>query len=118
MSAEEKRELDDYCAEKVMDWWRGIDADGNVVWYGKNRFMLKRSEWEPTVDDADAMAVLRKCAEKCTVTVECGINVNNDWQAMVARLNQEGKKTVEDFCTCAPTLPLAICLFAKKLYGG
>ncbi len=78
--------------------------------------------WFPVCDydtnPADAMAVLKKCAEKCTVTVEFTAKNNlGNPQWMVARLESTGLKTVEDLCQCQPTLEAAICAFALKLFS-
>lgn len=52
-----------------------------------------------------------------TVTVEFGKNQLGANQFMVARLTDYDGEYAEDNCKCAPTLPLAIALFAKQMFG-
>ena len=117
----ELRDLDLWIAEHVMAYTRGHPGGcAKEYWQPPPyKFGVIPVEKVPkfTTNPADAMAVLEKCAEKCTVTIECAKNASGDWQAMVSRLNQEGRKTVEDFCKVADTLPLAICLFSKKIFA-
>lgn len=66
-------------------------------------------------ESAEAMMLLEKCAEECTVTIERGSG-GGSW--MVARLNQHGDgEYVEDFCKCDFSLPVAIANFAKQLFS-
>jgi hypothetical protein len=60
-----------------------------------------------TTDPAAAMAVLEKCAEKCCLTMEMIYYDGPHWRIYVEDI---------DGAAYAPTLPLAIALFAKKLY--
>lgn len=105
---QELRELDAWIAEHVMGykqddrnhkrWW--IDGETTVT-------------FRPTTESRDAFAVLEKCAEQCTVTVESS---GKHWT--VCRLNLEGSGDyVEDFCKCDVTLPFAIARFARKLFA-
>jgi hypothetical protein len=62
-----------------------------------------------TTDSVASMELLKKCAEIVTVTV--GVEMN---RGIVARINDETGH--QDYCKCAPTLELSICLFAKQLF--
>lgn len=80
-----------------------------------------KMEWDfphYTTDPAAAMMVFEKCGELCTVTIECSKNTLGEMQWMVSKLsgNHRNDLMVEEWCKCAPTLPLAICLFSKQLF--
>lgn len=71
-----------------------------------------------STDPAAAMEVLKKCAEKCTITVEFGTTAFGATACMVAKLiDHDDGSYVEDFCKTEATLELAICLFAKQLFS-
>lgn len=101
MSAKEQMELDKFCGEKVMGWLT------HENWWLNEEGEAERtiSSWNPTTNDADAMAVLKVCAIKCTVLIT-GTKAG-EWLVSGAGLGAE-----------APTLPEAIGLFSKKLHGG
>ena len=114
MSAEELRELDRFCASAVMKWKKRPDKstrglrhgeydivyDGILIWTGMR--------FAPTTNDADAMAVLMKCVQKLPLHIEISHNGTN-W--FVSRPDED-----EESYVLADTLPLAICLFAKRLF--
>ena len=94
----ELRELDLFCAEKVMGW-TAMPGYRNV----------KAEAFHPTTNDADAMAVFRKCGEKYYGSIAIHFE-NGEWSVGQA---YEGPNAIK---AKGPTLPLAICLFAKRLF--
>jgi hypothetical protein len=138
MTEQELRELDAWIAEHVMGYkwflfhhdesltrqpyfllsqpstWQ-VRHGGTLVEQGPKPTEEKDlgSVYKYTTDPAYAMEVLKKCAEKWIVTVELGKDGSGQSYAWVARLNLG----TEDNFKCAPTLELAICLFAKQLFA-
>ena len=116
MSDKELRELNAWIAERMMEVkcaheWQRISKRkckclkcGYIQWNGS-----ANSCADYTIDPAAAMQVLEKCAEKCTVqiTKECGPYPIINSLVSGSGLGEE-----------APTLPLAICLFAKQLFSN
>ena len=123
----ELRELDAWIAEHVMGWRRvqsaeshrteeivsRVEGDGlcsfNEPWQPQpgGVFFQQWRYFIPTTDPAAAMMVLEKCAKKQAVNVWYS-TVHKQWAA------------ADSGCfhtQYAETLPLAICMFAKKLYG-
>lgn len=108
MTTTELRALDLEMAEKVMGWkpigdqgsalypefryWRSGNGD---VWYGLLKF-------QPTVQPADAMMVLKKLMEKCWILL--GKTSDGYW-AQEHEAGTEGK---------GPTIEIAICLLARE----
>ena len=100
MDQKQQLELDAWIAEHVMGW--------------KESDIIKRPAMIPSFcsDPAAAMVVLKKCAEKCGINgivIEPPVGgVLTDW-------------FVAQNCTAmiyhAPTIELAICLFAKGLFS-
>jgi len=129
MSEKERKKLEQDVAFGVMGYqrWRRDcmhAAEGRTFW-NPNTSTRHRwlddigplaEPWSPTTDPAAAMEVMKKCAEKCTVTAECDAS-KAQW--LVAKLEDEwrGYGVVEANCKVAPTLELAICLFAKQLFS-
>lgn len=115
----ELRELDLFCAIKVFGYtkcrtgFRLNASDGRTYYDGASLLWwaddcgAQSACWSPTTDPAAAMAVLEKCAEK-TESSEClylGI-VGKEWVVGLESMQIEA---------VARTLPMAICLFAKKI---
>jgi hypothetical protein len=128
MTDKELRELDAWIACNLFGWepeTRKMYAGSkNVAGYGRNKHLHPghpERDFTPctlmiphySTDPAAAMEVLKKCAEKWIVTVELGKDGSGQSYVWVARLNLG----TEDNFKCAPTLELAICLFAKQLFG-
>lgn len=128
---EQIAELDAWIAEHVMGWrWLLITATdklGSDQWYQlihpdekwPNRWQIQQVDgpdgkhpdytdlscFKPTTDPAAAMQVLEKCvAARKNIHIKWGDRCYCVWDGW--------------FEAFAPTLPLAICLFAKKLYGN
>lgn len=119
---DELRELDVFCAEKVMGWqlvnyntgceaacyaeamnndgwtWSGDYGDGEA-W-----------QWKPTTDSACAMRVFEKCIRKCGEVMICFNGMYSVHGCLSGQIRPVYGQHAE-------TLPLAICEFAKKLYG-
>lgn len=125
MNEKQLRELDSWIAEHAMGW-----RDFKVGIYGAGA-----PEREPsihgtpptrksgvfsvpnyTTDRAAAMAVLEKCSafdQKVKVCIQQ--DSPSDWR--VCRLYWQDYRPIEDWYSHAETLPLAICIFAKKLFS-
>lgn len=106
MTEKELRELDAFCAEHVMEYSAGIDADGNDVWYYDQGKSILMELWQPTVAPEDAMEVLKRCMVKTRTTLSTDTFEGN------AVYNHE-----RDTVGTAETLELAIVLFAKKIFS-
>jgi hypothetical protein len=126
MTTQELRELDAWIAEHVMGWKKvGLLAD-----FTKGTFICNTSAdclaedwkkdgrtatWKPTTDSAAAMEVLKMCAEKCCVKMrhqDLGL-----WCVWQHQFTGEMEGALDNPEGNATTLELAICLFAKKLFG-
>lgn len=129
MSAEERRELVVFITERVMGLTRRPETAQRALLPGEydivfeNRILLHTSRvFDPITNDADAMAVLKVCAEKRTrewdqyrpdatlVISSPRPEWNNKWIIMS---DAEGTITA-----ASDTFPEAIGLFARKLHGG
>lgn len=123
LTPEQKRELDCWIAENVMGLVSvGKDAEMRERWLTKEiNAVINRISYDElrrhylyavpkfTTSPADAMAVLQVCSKKVPLHLEVGCS-GEHW--FVGRPDQDASETV-----MASTLPLAICLFAKALYG-
>lgn len=101
MNSTELRQLDAWIAENVMGFSTLCKRmpDGKI-----SDFIIgDGSRFCPTIDPAAAMEVLKKCARKSCPLIQHGANEVYYISSMVAKSE-------------APTLELAICLFAKKLF--
>ncbi len=124
MNETELRELDAWIAEHVMGLklWVETPLQFNCI-LSPNQFVLTipnrivrarigdnpTKNFEPTKDDCAAALVFKKCVAKCPIGVEVSTNGTN-W--FVDRPDGDA------FEACfAETLPLAICMFAKKLFS-
>jgi len=102
MSDKELRELDAWIADEVFKrWMLNPEGLGDAPKY--------------TTDPAVALGVLKKCAEKL-----CDDKAFSD--ALMIQPNEAGNGwfvgpfSDDTKCVESPTLELAICLFAKKLF--
>ena len=140
MNEKELRELDAWIAENVMGYRRTQNPDEyttdgqTLVWertgehkesvlvgraythsgltreYGKEMFSHSWTHYRPTTDPAAAMMVWSKCLVKLR---ELGFAA--EWMMW-----KDGTITIyasDDLQASAKTEPLAICLFAKKLFS-
>lgn len=99
MITEEMRELDAWIAEHVMGW--------HISRYGQGSYI--HNHWQPTESPSDAMAVLERCAEKCPVAID-----KNRTGWTVCRIDHLTATQL----THGDTIPLAICLFARKVFSA
>ena len=112
MTDQELRELDAWIAEHVFGATRAIDKgfacgdcdDRHTVRFNKDEGWTACPLY--TTDPAAAMQVLERCAEKLGFLPDIKKSrIGYAWIYGGAASN-------------ADTLPLAICLFAKRLFGG
>lgn len=118
-TADELRELDAWIAEYVMKLKRvkfPTQIEHGCFFYDKRHLRVmvhetqhRITEFQPTENRGDAMSVLEKCLskEKHTECVYFGKGVSG---YIVGH-------EVQPIEIVAPTLPLAICRFAKALFG-
>ena len=107
MTTQELRELDAWIAFNVMKW-----GYSNFYWWNQGVILPITECPRFTTDPAAAMAVLKKCAEKCQHDVAIVSPVPKMWKVGYVSWDDEtilGKEEAE-------TLELAICLFAKALF--
>lgn len=128
MTDTELRELDAWIAENVMGyaWLQPIGGRYTRFYLVspnnhkdlKPEFVFHRKSYRDedienapryTTDPAAAMEVLKKCSEKYSIKI--GFDVNGKW--FVSHYDAKFEGVIR-----AETLELAICLFAKKLFGG
>ncbi len=107
MTETEMRELDAWIAEHVIGWSYEVTGsdptEDGYCWFDENRkFPCELPHY--STDPAAAMQVLEKCAERSAIMI-----IKDDG-CVVAQIN--GKRLTAD----GPTLPLAICQFARKLF--
>jgi hypothetical protein len=80
------------------------------------------SVFKPSTDPAAAMQVLEKCAENGVLNGEFKLPVSifrrGDLQWVVSENTEDEEESIDRtyIVVEAPTLPLAICLFAKELF--
>lgn len=131
MTPAELRELDAWIAEKVMGfkrgWWDCFASTSpdevtcGKIWVPALEFVddLKKP-FHPTTDPAAAMMVLERCAENGIINGDFKLPVSirrrGDLQWVVSENCEDAPE--HEFCIVAeaPTLPLAISLFAKELF--
>lgn len=129
MTAQELRELDAWIAEHVMgrklkhiasarkdDWY--WCPNNEKVMCG-DRLNLPKRSFTPTEDPADAMAVLEKIA-----AIPYGVIIEQVHGHPIEKRTGNFRLTTHFLQgdnsrleTEAETLPMVICLFAKKLFG-
>ena len=116
MTEQEMRELDCWIAENVMGFeheFGTCQAKTENPCYWRDAISNKsiaKVAYKPTTDPAAAMLVLEKCLQE-TEHAECiyaGYMHGGGFLVGHEQLKIEGG---------APTLPLAICLFARQLFG-
>jgi hypothetical protein len=106
----ELKELDAWIAEHVMGWELWIAAPDCPVYRTGDKDNPTQKWFKPTTKSSSAMMVLEKCCERLPLHVEIG-KYGENW--CVSRPDQDATEAV-----IAPTLPLAICLFAKALFSN
>lgn len=120
----ELRELDAWIAENVMGLkpWKETQERITCI-LEPNEFVLSipsnivrarigsnpTKNFQPTIDADDSLEVLKKCAKKLTFGVEISIQ-DGEW--CVWQMTDYAKEIFAK----APTLELAICRFARKLF--
>jgi hypothetical protein len=123
MTPTDQQKLNALIAEKVMGWKKGRTVFN--LEYKKNYFMhceegpiVQRFEksaevypFNPTTDPAQALEVLKKCLEK--TCAEIHLLANGEFAVC-----WEDEKRCRTITKTAPTLQLAICLFAAELVKG
>lgn len=111
MSEKELRELDAWIAEHVMGWVRASEIEnareGKSFFAGQTRTWARIGKpFSPTTDPAAAMQVMERCIHTDDVVIYKTVN------------EKYGVRSdITDMAIDAETLPLAICLFAKKLFS-
>lgn len=107
MKEKQMRELDSWTAEHVMGWAFRMNYSGSGnEWHDSEGCERSSSPDSYTTDPAAAMQVLEKCSQGQAIKVWYS-TVHKQWAC------------ADDGCfdtQYAATLPLAICLFAKKLF--
>ena len=120
MNEMELRGLDAFCAEEVMGWKWLKFSPGNPfegAWEMSNGGGTQgtlRYSFSPTTDRADAFEVLRRIIthdENNLLWKHSGLASDKLWFAHSTKLGPGLA------AGSAPTLPLAICLLAKKIYS-
>ena len=119
MTQQELRELDAWIAEKVMGWKPFVSGKTSSIkgtfWLDSEHKVVASPEFQwtrfdPTTDRAAAMQVLEKCADRVGVRIDrYNGRAPNVWYIRAT----DGRLAEAE----APTLPIAICLFAKKLFS-
>ena len=125
----ELRELEAWIAEHVMGYeerqcYNGSQRiEGQTFWVCKGRQVVAPSfngkhRFPPfATDPAAAMQVLEKCAEMLRKDCNSVEILRNTTGWAVCSLYRDGFGHEEHDTVEAETLPLAICLFARKLFG-
>jgi hypothetical protein len=111
VNAKELKELDAWIAENLFTWTNCRDGYGDEVRYGGTESEQAVNLPFPhyTTDPVAAMSVLKKCLNRTNYfTVGC-----DDGFFKIEASYIDGGIVV----TQAETIPLAICLFAKKLFA-
>lgn len=116
MTPEQMRELDAWIGRNVFGkkvcecfphLWerRGTEGDSELYCTHCNAYLSDVRLVTYTTSPADAFAVLEKCAEK--KSIEINRLVSGRWYITTLHMDVEPQST----------LPVAICLFAKALFG-
>lgn len=124
MTPKELRELDAWIAEHVIGFefpclFEPTGANGEICCKCNHHISFDRHHFpHPTTDPAAAMQVLEKCANSNAVGVQGNVEIYQEpeggkWAVCFNAAYQD--KCVEP--VFGNTLPLAICLFAKKLFA-
>lgn len=128
MSDEELMELNVWIAENVFGWMRwtfdnGYTSHNYLTAQRERQDKFHRRGWvdgryiiqtfpKSSSESADAMEVLKKCAEKLPVSIFVSVADPGTWVCCY-----ESPEGVGDIDADAPTLELAIARFAKKLFS-
>jgi Phage ABA sandwich domain len=112
------REIDRLVAEKVMGWEPFYD-DGDLISFVTEFGTLffsddDESEWNPTIDIADAWQVVEKLKNTGDVLIAKDFD-DNQWEVEITIWQNESIH--KHFVVKAETAPLAICLAALKSVG-
>ena len=117
MNVKEMRELDAWIAEHLfkqhIEWRKTLSERDPWIITQNSRGYTQSLVPNFTTDPAVAMLVLEKCAEKIK---GCALSVETTGGRSWTIGGEFGEGMIYDFST-AETLPLAICKFAKQLYG-
>lgn len=119
----ELRELNVFCAERVMGWRRvkrDMTRDNDFIVHGGDvlhRLIEGASLhiFKPTTNPGDAMLVLQKCADKCEAD-KMAIVIEKDGSDWIVCAMFFGSNYESSFEAKADTLPRAIALFSKALF--
>jgi hypothetical protein len=110
----ELRAKDAFCATHVMGWELWIPDPDCPVYRTGDTDSPTQKWFKPTTKSASAMKVLQKCAEKSQGFRVC------IWKGATTGLffcgEEIGSSDIINFVK-APTLELAIVLFAEKVFG-
>ena len=96
----------------VAKWESLLDSEGienvGVYWLDTNeKKFFDSDDFKPTIDPAAAMMVQIKCVERLTLTID------KEFNDILVRFGSSRDSEVR-----AISMPLAICLAAKKIFGG
>jgi hypothetical protein len=123
LTEQEIVELNGWIAVNVMKWESVFSGLGFRYWHDGYEFTewvsgeaipYPRKLFKPTTDPAAAMLVLERCLEK----EELVISKSPHGFLIESHDTNQYETCDSDIYAEAPTLPLAICLFAKQLFGG
>ncbi len=118
----DERELNTWIAGHVMKWKRETNClkmepglffvhptEGVMIQRDSNYHLM--TPFRPTTNPADALAVLKKCAEKTVWGIEIGKLKDGQW--FVGLINVDGN----EIAAYGPTLESAIAQFARQLFN-
>lgn len=114
----ELRELDAWIAERVMGWkeirpWSvNPDAGQFVIRHGVPVAPSPVFKFSPTTNPAAAMMVLEKLLERNIIVIQTDIHKPKTF--LIRHTTKHWEQPIVE----AETLPLAICLFAQKLFAN
>lgn len=107
MTDKESRGLDVWIAVNVFGWTDDIKGSGHYYMLdGAKSKTMDYHFWQPTSDRAQAMEVLEKCGDETVPTL--AKMSSGKWHIF---------SKFKKISVTAETLPLAICIFAKKLFS-
>ena len=115
MTTQELREMDAWIAEHVMGLTVTVKESKTlpgIMTVGQTRGGIDLGLPNYTTDPAAAMEVLQKCAEKIRDT-ELAVEVYAPTRSEPSWFVLDSEGSISGI---APTLPLAICLFARELF--
>lgn len=134
MNSEQMRELDEWLAEYVFGWHRQRFDNGSTRfntlvpekfradkyrkhgWLDGNPHIQRFPRY--TTDPAAALEVLKKCAETFRDVICIYQCLQSDsWDISATVFGGEDEEDSREINVSAPTLELAIALFAKQIYS-